>query len=391
MITAGLPSRRPSPVALFGGDVPALLYSDPRKGGDGKTRINPDKLHAKWGWIAATLNNQFPITVGANATVNANLTVGDQASSLQGDFEASTLLLQSTARLAVTAEVRTPTFQRILSNINIPSNLMFGTSQFPGLLPMSIFCLPKSAWFFTLQDLSGSTNTVSPVIFGRRYDECSEEFTAQLHRRAEFLRWIHPYWIGPRDPSTAGLTGPEITIPAGNVTPQSRTLTFQIPSSAGFLMTALLDDSTAVGGAEPVIVAQFTENVSGRALANLPAQSTAAGGGMLGIDWNLMACPTATVTGIVGGAIRAASLLSPQGGYTHLIPRNTQVTIKYTSFDANIITLRPALFGYLVYAEEAPERKMSRDFAANTERRVQADEWLRRMGLTSASIFEEGA
>jgi hypothetical protein len=371
-----------------------LLYSDPRKGGDGKTRINPDKLNVKFQWIAASLNQKFPITVPGLATLKAQMTVGDQDGSAAGDFEASTILFASTnagspaSRVAVTPEVRTPTLNRILTNINLSSNLISGTSQFPGLLPQTIFCLPKTSWFWTLENLGATSAIVSPVLYGRRSTECSKDYTEQLHRRAEFLRWVSPAWYGPNGPDP-NYNGPEINLLPG----RSATVTFQIADSAGFLMTALLDDSSytdGTGGGNLSLYASFSENVSSRRLENLGAFSPA-GSSPLGIDWSLMSCPTVSVAGIVGGKIRAFSLRSPKGGFTHMVDRNTQVTIKFTSTEAaNTIVLRPALFGFSVYAEESPGRTLTSSNAANRERREQATQWLRSMGLTADSVFEGG-
>jgi hypothetical protein len=386
-ITAGLPSRRPSPVALFGGDIPSLLFSDPRKGGDGKTRINPDKLNAGMQWIAANLNQNFPIVLPALGTLQAQLTVGAQEGSSAGDFEASTILMSASAgRVAVTPEVRTPTLNRILTNINLSSNLISGTSQFPGLLPQTIFCLPKTSWFWTLQNLVNAQNSVSPVLYGRRFQECSQAYTDALRRRAEFLRWISPVWYGPKGPDP-NYNGPEVLLPPGN----TATVTFQVADAADFLMTALLDDSTYVdgtGGGNLELYADVLENVSGRSLINKPAASSNT---TLGLGWNKLACTTAQVTGIVGGFIKAFSLRSPQGGYGHIVQRNTQITVRFVSREpVNTIALRPAFFGYSIYAEEAPGRTTSPSNAANRERRDQAGQWLKSVGLTPDSIFQNG-
>lgn len=393
--TAGM--RRPSPVSLFGGNVPTLLYSDPAKGGDGRTRINPDKCHVKWEWIAASLNSRFPFIVPAGKTLRAHLTVGAQAGKEVGDFEASTFNFRALngttpVRVAISPEVRTPVLNRILSNVNLSSYLVSGTSQLPGLLPCSIFCLPKTAWFFDCQNLSPTLDaSCEPVLFGRRYDECSPAFTQALHRRAEFLRWINPYWIGPEDPANAAAyTGPEVLLGPG----KTAILTFPVKSTAGFLMLALLDDSTyqdGTGAGNLSLYADVSQNDSGRSYLNM-GSSAASSSSPLGIDWSLLSCPSPAVVGMPsGGVIRAFSLQSPLGGTTNYLRRNTQLTIKFTSTElSNTIVLRPALFGYQIFAEESSAR-MSVDFEANKERMQQAFAFLRAIGEAGSSQFAPGA
>lgn len=350
--------------ALFSRDVPTLLHSDPARGGDGSISLNPKKGLVKWNWIAAELNGVCPFVVAANQTEVASLAVESQSG--QGDFEASTLLWQSTGRTAVQPYVNTAVVNRYLSNGLISDRLIFGTAQLPMLLPQSIYCLPKSSWQFRIQDLSGLSNTIQPVVFGRRFIDRQQTRA----RRADFLNQMHPYWIGPQDPANIAQSGPEIAL-AANGTVQ---LTFQIPSSADFLCKFVLDDSTSASGVEPLLYGDIVENYTKRSLTDVSTiGSTITGSTNLGLQWrNFMACPTVSVTGFPGGVIRAASIGSPRGGYTHLFPRNSQVVIKFTSLDAAIITLRVALFGWLIYGKEPGNRHFSDDYAAEVDREAQA-------------------
>lgn len=349
--------------SLFGRDVPSLLYSDPALGGDGSVSLNPAKGLVKWQWIAATLNGATPFAVPANGTVTANLSVASQSG--QGDFEACALYWNAAnnRRCAVRPYVNTAVVSRYLANDVICDRLMFGTSQLPGLLPQSIYCLPKTSWKFEIRDLSGSGETVQPVVFGRRFVDRQDTRA----RRADFLNQMHPFWIGPVDPANAAQTGPEVTLAANGQVQ----LTFQVPSDADFLCKFLLDDSTAASGNEPSLYAQVVENYTKRGLADLPL-STVAASTNLGLHWrDFMACPSVSVTGFPGGVVRAASLGSPRGGFTHLFPRNTQVVIRFTSLDATAITLRVALFGWLVYGKEPTDRQFSADYEAELEREAQ--------------------
>lgn len=352
---------------LFSSDVPTLLYSDPGKGGDGSVNINSAKSLAKWQWIAATYQGTSPIVVPANKTVVANLNVG----SLQGqggDFEACAILMKETGRVAVQPYCNTGVVNRFLSNQPVSMRLLSGTAQLPGILPQSIYCLPKTNWQFTMQDLSGLSNSVTAVVFGRRFLD-RQNLRAE---RANHLNLMHPYWIGPQDPSNASSSGPEVTL-----APNSRvTLTFPIPSSADFLCRWILDDSTAVGGAEPKLYAQISENYTRRGLVDM-SLSTVSTSTNLGIQWrDFLACPSVVVSGMPG--LRAFSLGGPRGGWTHLIPRNTQITVEFTSLDSNTITLRPAFHGWLIYGKEPDNRRMSADWDAIQEREAQASRILTR-------------
>lgn len=385
--SAGLPSRRGSPVALFGGDVPTLLYSDPRRGGDGRVRINPDKERVSWNWIAASLNGVHPFTIPTTATRIANLTIDAQGDRKAGEFEASTLLMTSSvSRVAVTPTIYTPTLTRQLSNVNIESTLMFGTSQLPGLLPQSIFCMPKTSWRFLIQNL-GEQTSVAPVVFGRRFDECGQAFREKLHRRAEMLQYCYPFWIGPQNPGDNNYTGPEFNLAPG----QQAVVTFPVDSNGDFLMLAMLDGSTYTDGSgagSVQVTADVTENVTKRSFINLPSEGT-----NLGLDWvQQLACPTVSVTGFpAGGLIRAFSLRSPRGCWGTLVPRNTQVVIRFRSAEsANTITLRVALFGYMIQAQQPPDRHTSNDGAALREREIQAREFLNALGVSGDPVFATG-
>lgn len=360
-----LPSRRGSPVALFGGDVPTLLYSDPAKGGNGSTTINPEKPNVKWGWIAATLNNAFPFNIQAGATVVANLNISAADSSQSGDFEASTLNLKTSGGSAagvthaIQPTIITPTITQVLSNVFLSGRLMTGALPFPGLFPQSIYLLPKSNMQFAIQSLSNSgAIAVSPVLFGRRFYQCSPNYTVRLRRRAEMLRTIHPYWIGPQDPSNASRTGPNIVLPAfvSGGQPSQVTLTFPTKSNADFLWVCNLDDSflSGIQGPPTGLYANISENSSGRSLINTPQTSAGiANSTALGISWtDFLAIPSCSVTGF-NSEIRAFSLAGQNCGWTHWIPRNSQVSITFYSTNASPISLNPCLFGFNVYAEQS--------------------------------------
>lgn len=381
--------HKPKGVSIFGGDIPTLLYSDPALGGDGKTRLNPDKVLAKWKWIAATFGNDDTPSIGPGQTRFMTLSVRSSGDNDQGDFEAATILMRSinasgtAVRSAVRPYVNTPTCNRYLSNIVIPSTLITGTAQLPGVFRTYIYCLPKTSWQFEVRNLDSSATLIPSIsLFGRQFTSCSPCSAEQYRRRAMHLQWFHPYWIGPQDPTDINLTGPTVTLPAN----ASRELTFPVPSNADFLMAGMLDDSTgASSGESPSLYAQVRQNDSQRPLAILSALVPPTGSSQLGISWrDFLAIPSVSVTGFPGGRVNAYSLAPNVGGTTHLIPRNSQVIVRFTNTSASEpVNLRPALFGLLIYGKQPEDRQTSVDGAANRERIAQGEEFLRRMGLTT--------
>ena len=358
-----LPSRRASPVALFGGDVPTLLYSDPAKGGDQSVKINPEKLNVKFQWSTGQLNGVVPFNVTTQG-VNATLTVTAQENNQAGDVEYSTLMLKSSSSVAIVMQpsIVTPTVTQTLSNVPLSHRLMTGSLPWPGLLPQTLYCLPKSAIQFYMQ-AQVSTVQVTPVMFGRRFAQCSADYTVRCRRRAEMLRHIHPYWIGPAGPGSSNGSGPTATanypLNGANIFlpgNSSVTLTFPTKSNADFLMMCMLDDSTngSIGTIGPPtnLYAQVTENYSGRALVNLPQLAQGANSTALGVSWtDFLAIPSVSVAGFPGD-IRAFALQGQNCGWTHWVPRNTQITILFTNTNAGGVYLNPCLFGLCVYAEQ---------------------------------------
>lgn len=382
--------RRLPPIALFGGDIPSLLWSDPAKGGDGAVRLNPMKAQVSWAWFPALQTGSASLSfsvAAAPAQTKAIVTIKPSQGSNVGDFEATTLLCRAEsaagafARVALQPYVKTPTVNRMLSNQPISHSLMSSLAPFAAPFIQALYATPNSSWEFQVQNLAAAATTVTIALHGRQYANCDPCNTADLSRRADHLKWFHPYWIGPQDPSQPTLSGPEITLAAGS----TRDITFPIPSDADFLMYGMLDDSTRTGGGVPALFAQVTENWTKRGLVDLqgttPSNTSSTG---LGINWkNFLAIPTVSVTGFPLDTINASGLAPNLGGLTHLVPRNSQVVIRFTSLDAADITLRPALMGLLVYGKQSPTRVFSIDGTARRERVADGLEFLRSMGLTS--------
>ena len=334
-------------VSFFGDDVPTLLYDDVNNA----YYVNPEKSKAKWAWQTGQVSNQFPFTITANQTrrfqVKMNPDVG-----LRGDIETCSFMLTSTGRLAVQPFV--PLLDKYLSNGLVPSSLMFGTAQLQGLLAQTIYSIPSFDWWADAQDLSAADNTVSPVFFGRRLMDNGQDRIQEARRAAGMSRFVHPFWLVPttafNNTTNVGINpNPTISIPTlANVT-----VTYTVPSDADFECWYILDDSSTSNGANTEIndlFARIKEGPSGADLVLAP-------GGSNGLAWrSFIASPTVPVTGFPSGGtnsatggIRAASLPSPAGGFTHLFKRGTDIQVTFVSTDTGTITLRSAFVGLLVY------------------------------------------
>lgn len=343
-------------LSLFGEDIAALLYSDPGKGGDGSYHINPDKQSVKWQWQTGQIAGQYPFTLTANQQTRFTIRINPEE-GMRGDTELCAMMLTSSDRVALLPYI--PILDKYLANTLIPSSLMCGTAQLQALWPQSVYSLPSTLWQFDIKELGGVSNTVSPVLFGRRFLDRGKERLVDQRRVALFSKFMHPYWLGPTSAwnNTANAqiaVTPTVSIPAGNVTPQSVTVTFTVPSTADFDCRAILDDSTSGASGEPnALTAFITEGGSARGLVDAPP-------GTNGLSWrDFIASPTVAVTGfpsgggaLITGGIRAASMPSPAGGWSHLFKRGTDIQVTFVSTDASVITLRTCFAGILIYANE---------------------------------------
>lgn len=360
----------------WGPEVPTLVYSDPKEGGNGQYCLNEDKGLVRWRWIPAKFEgNRYPITFSGNEYNELQVQIG-ASNGTRGDTEIAALLLTTTSgrRVAVRPVISSP-IDKQLSNILIPSSLMFGTAQLPGLMPSSIYSMANTTWRFQVKNLSALSNIVSAVVWGRKFKDTQREQLGDIRRVAELMSCQWPYWIGPFNGSDPTMCGPEITLLPG----RSVTLRFPAPSSADFLAKWILDDSSCTTGLEPLLVASIQEEDTGRTLVDFPA----------GISWrDFLACPTVTVTGMPsGGVIRAMSLGSPRGGWTHLMPRNSAWNITFKSNETvGTITLRPALAGWCINAKEPEGRHYSNDAVAKAERVQHA----RDLGSNPVKLFGDG-
>lgn len=353
--------RTLAPSLDWGPEVPTILYDDPKNGGDGSYCLNEDKSLVKWRWIPARLGGSFPAVLTASQVTELGVEIGG-LSGKKGDTEIGGFMLTSTGRVAIRPFFSSP-IDHYLSNIPIPSSLISGTSQLPGLLQSTLYCLAKTFGRVTVQELSGLGNTVSLVYWGRKFIDDGRERWGNQRRLAELLAVALPHWLGP-DSQTASLRGPEVTLAAGGTVE----LRFPCPSNADFLARWLLDDSTSTTGAEPVLTAQVIEEDTGRMLVDyLPS-------GVQGLRWrDFMACPTVSVAGMPsGGTIRAFSLGFPRGGWTQLVKRTSALVIRFISGDIGTITLRPAVAGWLLNAREPEDRHYANTAQANAERQAQA-------------------
>lgn len=313
--------------------------------------INEKKSDVKWSYSTGRFNNNFPITLAAGQQIDAAI-AAQSAGGLRGDSEYSALMMTSTGRVA--AQIISPFLRRKLSNIPISASLMFGNAQLPAVFAQALLSLPTNTWDVILKDLSNTTNTVSPVVFGRRYTDSDAKRVEQVRRAMLFSQFMNPYMIGPLSGviTTAGAGalgalngGPEVILQSG----QSATLRYDT-AGADFLWYWNLDDSSQSDGLEPNMTCQiFLGDVSTPLMDK--AISTR----------DFVFAPTVSVAGMMPiagstGGIAAASTPSPGGGWTMLVRRGTKIQIEFNNTNPSTgpgqksITLRNALGGISLYA-----------------------------------------
>lgn len=331
-------------------DEPAIVYSDPAKGGDGSFSVDGKKDLAQFRWRAAQLNQggvniALPGPAGGNPgqQVNPSIDLGAQ-DGIRGDSEIAYFFGRETSgnfRFGVKPQIGPP-INMYLSNVFISSELVFGTSQLPGYLASPLY-----AWLNSEIDLNAISLASSPGAltaqmgaFCRAWNDSKEQRDA---RRAAHDGCYIPLWSGPEMKMNPALTGPEITIAPGATV----RLRFPAPYDFDFLAAWILDDSTSTTGLEPQLNAIPRDERSRDNLVDDPA----------GISWrDFIACPCVNVAGMPnGGNIRAMSLKSPKGGITHRIPAGSALEVDLVSSDAGTITARVALHGWSVQCGAAPK------------------------------------
>ena len=335
------------PITFFGEDVPTLLWDTQSK----TYFINPEKTSVKWEYETGQLNNVFPFNVAANSQVKFTVRINPET-GLRGDTEIGAAMLTSTGRCAV--QIFVPLLNKYLSNNLISTNLMFGTAQLQAMLAQTIYSLPSFDWSVDCLDLSGVQNTISPVWFARRFVDSGTSRIQASRRAVGMSRFMHAYWLGPttafNNTSNSPIpVAPTIVIP-GNST---CTFTYSVPSDAYFDWKWTLDDSDLGGAAVgSVLTAQITEGGSGRSLVDVPQ-------GNNGISWqDFLATPTSAVAGfpsgggaLVTGGVRAASLPSPTGCWSHLLSPGCDLTIVFANASSTAVNSRTALAGVAIYVD----------------------------------------
>lgn len=310
--------------------------------------VNDKKSDVKWAWSTGRVSNNFPIVLAANQQVDAAISAQGQG-ALRGDSEYGALLMTATGRVA--CQIQSPFLQRRLSNIPISANLMFGNAQIQGLLAQSLLSMPTNTWDLLMRDLSGAANTVSPVVFGRRFIDSDEKRVAQVRRAMIFSQFMNPYLIGPLSgvvtvagagASGAVSGGPEITVSAG------ASVTFRFDTAgADFLWYWNLDDSTQSDGLEPNMTCNI---LLGDVSTPLIDQAISMR--------DFVFAPTVAVAGMkqIAGisGIGAGQVQSPGTCWTVLVRKGTKVQVQInntnTVASAKSITLRCALGGISLYS-----------------------------------------
>ena len=316
-------------------DVAAIVYADPAKGGDGSYHVSGEKERIQWRWRYGQLN-QGGISSSLPASgASQDIVVDLGAQGVAGDSEIAYFWARETSgnlRFLVRPQVGPP-LNQYLSNVALSSNLVFGTAQLPGYLPSTIYAYLNSDVTFNAQGpAGGAARTVQCGVFCRTWLGGKEDEARRAAHRTPYV----PMWIGPESKMNPALTGPEVTIAPG----ATAVLRFPAPYDADFILGWILDDSTSTTGLEPSMEARIQDEASREQLIDFPT----------GLDWrNFIACPTVTITGMpTGGVLRAMSLKSPKGGWTHRVPRTSGLEVTIVSTDAGTITFRGCLLGWAV-------------------------------------------
>lgn len=333
---------------IFSPDEPTLIWKDPRQGGDGSYCVNDAKDRVQWRWRLAKLNNVFSTRCADTSSLAPNPFIIDfGAQEVSGDSEVAAFFGRDASgggsRFGLRPYLGAP-FNRDLSNVVISSNLVLGTSQLPGYLASPLYVFPNSDLNFRVCEFAG-TPTVQLGAFCRTFDDLGCESAGDARRRAKLADPAYPCWIGPQSKNNPATTGPQITLLAGGTVQ----LRFPAPTDADVLVGWILDDSSSTTGVEPVVNVIITEEDTTEQLIDdnngIPLR-------------NFVACPTVTVTGMpTGGVVRAMSLKSPRGGWTHQIRRNSALLMTLVSGDAGTVTLRLALHGWMLPFKEDVDRR----------------------------------
>jgi hypothetical protein len=362
---------------MVGRDVPTMLYADPRDGGNGAYVVNGDKADtSQWRWRVAQLNQGGvnAILPAANPVTNAPTPVDvivdfSSQAAATGDSEVLSFWAKTAdgGEFAVKPQLGPP-FNQYLSNVWIGQNLVFGTSQLPGYLASPLLTFANSDLNFHAQSTSGSLGgpqrTLQAGVFCRTHDDSGCEEAGDERRKVwlEEMKGYSPCWVGPEDRLNPNLTGFCVQIFPG----QTVDLRFPAPGNEDFLAAWLLDDTTSGTGFEPQLKVIVWEEDTREDLIDDPD-------GIMLRDF--VACPTVTVPGFpYGGVIRAMSLKSPRGGWTHQVRRNSAIMMRLISSDPSSIFYRGAFHGWSVgfpepsgrqYAPRIDRSKMIPSEAAN--------------------------
>lgn len=331
-VCRGIPNRSP--------DDPAIIYSDPREGGDGSYHLDGRKDYTQWRWRVGQLNQggvSSALVAGAGGVVGPLTDVLIDFGAQEGDQGDSEIAYfwgresGSNLRFAVQPQLGPP-LNKYLANVPISSNLVFGTSQLPGYLPSPIYAYANADLKFNAHALGSFAETIQVGAFCRARNDCK----AQVEGRRIAMEYYSTIWIGPQDKLNTAYTGPEISIAAG----ATAKLRFPAPDKYDAQVAWILDDSTSTTGSEPVMDVIIQDEKNREQLIDLPT----------GLSWrDFLACPTVTVTGMpAGGVVRAMSLKSPRGGWSHRIPANSALEVEIFSRDSGTITFRAAMLGWAV-------------------------------------------
>lgn len=341
----------PCPITCFGEDVPTLLFDEQT----GEYFVNPAKTNVKWQWIPAQVGTQFPFTLAANARQKFRVPINAESGGRGAKEIFGAIFTTDSGRIA--AQITIPVLNKTLSNGLVPTSLMSGTAQLPGLWPMSVYAQPTYDWTLDVQEIQGTASVVSPVFFGRTFlDPTPGEIEKCAARNSQFM---HPFWLVPTTAfdNTAGTAispNPTVTIPALSTV----TATFTMTSDAYLDVMGIVDDSSVGLSTEPnqLFVSAMIVGGSGRNILNVPRGSNGY------VYRNFVASPTVGVSGFptnggsqeLGGVRGFSSGGFPSNGQTFLLEPGASIDVVFVNTDDDAVVLRTAFFGNAIYAGPPP-------------------------------------
>lgn len=244
------------------------------KGVDGSFFINKVAYYVRPFWLTPnTPNSVMPLAAIVDDQASAPMSI-----NTDGPFEAQSLVCQSNLFTAggdhqFTVMISKPGYDQTLMNRPVHANTIFGTPQFPFVLPMPLFLLEEESLQIRLQNIIGNLNAiVRPVMHGTRYFRVASRSKAlkELIEERELMNAVGAPFFLTTSEAISGLT-----IAAGDVNKPYEFLTEPDMHFEAFKMTAVALDTVA-GTLTGTFDFNLFDSDTGRQLSTDPLSSVLA-------------------------------------------------------------------------------------------------------------------